>query len=116
MVWILLVTIILISNLIYLSTVTLLVYLNIIYLFMPLQQDGAAVFWRPLEAFVDVFHQQVYAVLVEWLHAFLDVTALKGAEHLQHQTLCTILGRQKTSESLPTSQIYIYTLQYEIVV
>lgn len=62
-----------------------------IYLFMPLQKDRAAVFRRPLEAFVDVFHQQVHAVLVEGLHPFLDVAALEGAEHLQHQTLCTVL-------------------------
>lgn len=51
---------------------------------MPLQQDRAAVFWRPFEAFVDVFHQQVHAILVEGLNPFLNVTALKGAEHLQH--------------------------------
>lgn len=66
-----------------------------IYLFVPLQQDRAAVFWRPLEAFVDVFHQQVHAVFVERLHAFLDVTALEGAEHLQHQTLRTVLARRE---------------------
>lgn len=62
-----------------------------IHLFMPLQKDRAAIFRRPLEAFVDVFHQQVHAVPVQRLHAFLNVTALKGREHLQHQTFCTIL-------------------------
>lgn len=66
-----------------------------IYLFVPLQQDRAAVLWRPLEAFVDVFHQQVHAVFVERLNAFLDVTALEGAEHLQHQTLRTVLARRE---------------------
>lgn len=67
---------------------------------MPLQQDRAAVFRRPLEAFVDVFHQQVHAVLVEGLHPFLNVAALEGTEHLQHQTLCAVLKRENTLSGL----------------
>lgn len=62
-----------------------------LYLFVPLEKDRAAIFRRPLETFVDVFHQQVHAVLVQRLHPFLDVAALKGREHLQHQTFCTVL-------------------------
>lgn len=58
---------------------------------MPLQEDSAAVFRWPLKAFVYVFHQQVYAILVQRLNTFLNVAALKGAQHLQHQTLGTVL-------------------------
>lgn len=63
---------------------------------MPLQEDRAAVLRRPLEAFVDVFHQQVHAVPVQRLHAFLNVAALKGGQHLQHQTFCTILQMENS--------------------
>lgn len=60
---------------------------------MPLQQDRAAVFWWSLEAFVNVFHEQVHAIFVQGLHSFLYVTALKRREHLQDQPLGSILER-----------------------
>jgi len=56
------------------------------YLLVPLQKDGAAVLWGPLEAFVDVLHEQVHTVLVQRLHPLFNVAALEGAEHLEHQT------------------------------
>lgn len=65
------------------------------YLFVPLQQDGATVFRRPLEALVDVLHQQVHAVLIQRLHTLLDVACLEGTEHFQHQALGTVLHKHQ---------------------
>lgn len=65
------------------------------YLFVPLEQDGTAVFRRPLKALVDVLHQQVHAVLIQRLHSLLDITCLEGTEHFQHQPLSTVLHKHK---------------------
>lgn len=66
------------------------------YLFMPLQQHGAAVVRGSLEASVDIFHQQVHSSSVQWAHRLLDVTALETAQHFDHQHLCSVLHTQTT--------------------
>lgn len=58
---------------------------------MPLQQHSAAVVWGFLKAFVDVFHQQVHSSFVQWAHSLLYVTALKAAQHFDHQQLGSLL-------------------------
>lgn len=62
---------------------------------MPLQQDAAAVLRGPLEALVDVLHEQVHAAPVQGLDGLLDVAALEGAEHLQDQDLGTFLPQRE---------------------
>lgn len=58
---------------------------------MPLQQHRAAVVRGALEAFVDVLHQQVDAVLVQRLHRLLDIVGFERDEHLQDDTFSAIL-------------------------
>lgn len=62
-----------------------------LYLLVPLQQHGAAVVRGPLEAPVDVLHQQVHAGAVQRSHCLLDVSALKAAQHPDHQQLRPLL-------------------------
>ena len=65
---------------------------------MPLQQDCTAVLRRPLEALVDVLHEQVHPVLVQRLHPLLDVTALEGAQHLENETFRPLLLRNQEED------------------
>lgn len=75
------------------------------HLFMPLQQDGAAVIRRFLEPSVDVLHQQIHSILIQRLHSRLNVIALKGGENTQDHSLGTLLrggggggGEDRTKE------------------
>ena len=75
-------------------------YISTAYLFVPLQQHSAAVVRGFLEASVDVFHQQVHSCFVQWSNSFLYVTALKTAQHSDHQQLSSVLQREDTVTQL----------------
>lgn len=69
-----------------------------VYLFMPLQQYGTAIFYRPLKAFVDILHEKIDSILVERFNSRLNIAALKWCQHPQYHSLSSFLREWKTGK------------------
>lgn len=66
-----------------------------VYLFMPLQQYGTAIFYRPLKAFVDILHEKIDSILVERFNSRLYIAAPKWCQHPQYHSLSSFLREWK---------------------
>lgn len=69
-----------------------------VYLFMPLQQYGTAIFYRPLKAFVDILHEKIDSILVERFNSRLYIAAPKWCQHPQYHSLSSFLRELKTEK------------------